>query len=510
MLTPRWRHTVLRVGGTHDLRWGTVSALLLIAACVWAQFGPAVGTFAAGSYRLGFATYLGGAQGENFRDVATDRDGNMYVTGGTSSPDFPTTPGAYDRAFERVGQDLGTSGPMDVFVAKLSPEGQLVWATLPELDIEGYPVAFGVYAYNITVDKHDLLTGDLVDSTSFLSTRVAVVKHEPTEQAYLYQFGPQQSGVAPPSACAVHFLDGSLSLMSEVSGDITFEEQGAPYPDWPEPGEGRCVVTGTDASGPDYRDHADRVVRSKNAPALNFVVVCMTGPRLGPEISDVDPALGSYETFVIVKEGTLIRYKVASVEPDMTSKAVYDFYERYTPKKRANGGTYRPYVGVTNGHSNGSCHIISKQTGGQSESGYGGWWTGPSGQPNDLDLTDAVQAPPMSAVCLWNMIGCDTAVNPAPDDIAFYMASATGSRAAIGYQTFVYDKDVRLAWWTSWVTRGLQSDTVSEGLLRAMALYFAELERIGELGKCKDPLSTPDWGYDSAVAYNGDLPPLDW
>jgi len=48
---------------------------------------------------LEFATYLGGSAGENFRDVAVDQQGNIYVTGGTSSSDFPTTPGAYDWRF---------------------------------------------------------------------------------------------------------------------------------------------------------------------------------------------------------------------------------------------------------------------------------------------------------------------------------------------------------------------------------------------------------------------------
>lgn len=80
-------------------------------------------------FHLEFATYLGGSGSENFRDVAVDAEGNIYVTGGTSSPDFPTTPGAFDRSFAIGGTALGTGGPMDVFVAKLSPAGQLIWST---------------------------------------------------------------------------------------------------------------------------------------------------------------------------------------------------------------------------------------------------------------------------------------------------------------------------------------------------------------------------------------------
>lgn len=76
-----------------------------------------------------FSTYLGGTGLENLRDITTDAEGNVYVTGGTSSADYPTTAGAYDRTFAAGGSSLGTGGPMDVFITKLTPEGQIVWST---------------------------------------------------------------------------------------------------------------------------------------------------------------------------------------------------------------------------------------------------------------------------------------------------------------------------------------------------------------------------------------------
>ncbi len=71
-------------------------------------------------YSLDFSTYLGGSLFEQARDVATDKCGNIYVTGGTQSTDFPTTAGAYNRT---------NSGWMDVFVVKMNRAGQLVWST---------------------------------------------------------------------------------------------------------------------------------------------------------------------------------------------------------------------------------------------------------------------------------------------------------------------------------------------------------------------------------------------
>ncbi len=45
---------------------------------------------------LDYATYLGGEAYDSPRDVAVDSSGNIYVTGGTRSGQFATTPGAFD------------------------------------------------------------------------------------------------------------------------------------------------------------------------------------------------------------------------------------------------------------------------------------------------------------------------------------------------------------------------------------------------------------------------------
>jgi hypothetical protein len=61
---------------------------------------------------LAYSTYLGGSGRGN--GIAVDAAGNAYVTGGTSSGNFPTTPGAFQRTY-------GGSG--DAFVTKLNPAG---------------------------------------------------------------------------------------------------------------------------------------------------------------------------------------------------------------------------------------------------------------------------------------------------------------------------------------------------------------------------------------------------
>jgi hypothetical protein len=86
-------------------------------------------------YSLFKSTYLDGVTPRTkpsgmTRDVAFDAQGNMYVTGGTMSSDFPTTVGAYDRTYATGGASTGRLGTMDVFVMKFSPSGDLLWSTL--------------------------------------------------------------------------------------------------------------------------------------------------------------------------------------------------------------------------------------------------------------------------------------------------------------------------------------------------------------------------------------------
>ena len=67
-----------------------------------------------------YATFLGGSDWESGDGIAVDASGAAYVTGYTQSPDFPTTPGAYDTT---------RNGP-DAFVVKLNPSGGgLAYAT---------------------------------------------------------------------------------------------------------------------------------------------------------------------------------------------------------------------------------------------------------------------------------------------------------------------------------------------------------------------------------------------
>jgi hypothetical protein len=97
------------------------------------------------------ATYLGGSAEDEAWGIAVDDSGHAYVAGLTSSPDFPTTAGAFQRSLGAGGAldpclaDGGSVGALNAFVAKVSlgATPSLDYATLlgGSYDDEAYALA---------------------------------------------------------------------------------------------------------------------------------------------------------------------------------------------------------------------------------------------------------------------------------------------------------------------------------------------------------------------------------
>jgi hypothetical protein len=70
---------------------------------------------------VSYATYLGGTLEDDGNAIAIDSSGNTYITGQTTSTDFPTVPGSYRTT---------NAGALDVFVTKISADGStLIYST---------------------------------------------------------------------------------------------------------------------------------------------------------------------------------------------------------------------------------------------------------------------------------------------------------------------------------------------------------------------------------------------
>lgn len=74
------------------------------------------------SGEISYATFLGGSHNDGAFGIAIDSMGDAFIGGGTSSSDFPATTGAYSTVYKGEG---------DGFVAELNPDGSaLIFATL--------------------------------------------------------------------------------------------------------------------------------------------------------------------------------------------------------------------------------------------------------------------------------------------------------------------------------------------------------------------------------------------
>jgi hypothetical protein len=65
-----------------------------------------------------WSTYVGGAGSDRCRDIAVDGAGNVFLAGDTTSAGWATG-----------GGNTTFGGSMDAFAARLSPEGEMVWAS---------------------------------------------------------------------------------------------------------------------------------------------------------------------------------------------------------------------------------------------------------------------------------------------------------------------------------------------------------------------------------------------
>lgn len=154
----------------------------------------------AGSALL-YSTYVGGSAVEEGRSIAVDTSGNAYVTGHTESTDFPTkTPFQAQKDFSR-----------DVFVTKLGPTGALLYSTFlggnSQDDGNGIAIdsARNIYVCGMTLSSDLPTTANAFQKTSKGGAEAFLTKLNAAGSALLYStyFGGDGSYTERAVALAV-------------------------------------------------------------------------------------------------------------------------------------------------------------------------------------------------------------------------------------------------------------------------------------------------------------------
>jgi hypothetical protein len=164
---------------------------------------------------LVYSTYLGGSGGDHGYGIAVDADGNAYVTGGTSSKDFPVTQGA----FQATNKSRNYS---NAFITKLDPAGTgLVYSTYLGGAGVGYP--------------GDQSIGIAVDAAGY-----AYVTGEASSRDFPVTLGAFQTSPGDIFVTKID-LDGTALVYSSYLGDIYGDSSTGIAVD----AQGRAQVTGT-------------------------------------------------------------------------------------------------------------------------------------------------------------------------------------------------------------------------------------------------------------------------
>jgi hypothetical protein len=167
-----------------------------------------------------YSTYLGGSQLDQGGGIAVDAAGNIYVSGATSSPEFPTTPGAFDTTY---------NGVLDGFVAKFDPSGVLLWSTLiggsgaDGANRIAVDAVGNVYVAVLTRSSDFPTTAGAFDTTfggGFIPIDAAFIKLNPAGTTLLYSTYLGGSEFDVPRALAIDGSGNAYIAGYTASGDF--------------------------------------------------------------------------------------------------------------------------------------------------------------------------------------------------------------------------------------------------------------------------------------------------
>jgi hypothetical protein len=178
-----------------------------------------------------YSTYLGGTLLDVGLGIAVDASGNAYVTGGTRSPDFPTTLNAFQP--NPGGGVCGVIGPCrDAFITKLGPAGAVVYSTYlgGNLDDAGNGIAVDgsgdAHVTGFTQSPNFSTTAGAFQSALAGDTDAFLTKLNPAGSALLYS--TYLGGLAADTGNGIALDSGGNAYVAGTSASINFPTTTSP------------------------------------------------------------------------------------------------------------------------------------------------------------------------------------------------------------------------------------------------------------------------------------------
>ncbi|MFW9990806.1 MAG: SBBP repeat-containing protein [Candidatus Odinarchaeota archaeon] len=245
-----------------------------------------------------YSTYIGGSDTDNGIGIAIDSAGNACITGGTRSPDFPTTAGAFNETF---------GGTLDAFICKLSPDGSGANDLLYSTYIGGSDTDGGS---GIAVDSTgNVIISGAVRSTDFPTTVDAFDgTFNGGDDVFIFKLSPGGNGVA--DLVYSTFIGGSSY---EDGYDIAVDTTGNIYVSGITSSTDFPVMHGFNATGDGSPSYEDGFVlkfsyHASPAPPGDVSVTVTADQQVllawGPPVTDGNSPVLSYRVYRSTTSGS--------------------------------------------------------------------------------------------------------------------------------------------------------------------------------------------------------------
>ena len=156
--------------------------------------------------KLLFSTYIGGQKNDAFPCIKLGPSDNIFVTGFTNSPDFPTTSGAYNRSLKGS----------DAFIAKLSADGsRLIYSSF----LGGNSADWG-NAVDVDVSGNAYITGGTGSNDFPTSSGVYKTNYNSLNDIFITKINPNGTGLVLSTTIGGKWSEEGQSIRVNQIGEI--------------------------------------------------------------------------------------------------------------------------------------------------------------------------------------------------------------------------------------------------------------------------------------------------